>query len=261
MDATQFAGTVTAYEAPAFLHSQLLADQVSVADVLVGSKADRCDEKTLRGFRAWAQDSYPPKTLVTTAVQGHVSPDVAGSLLAWPAGSGATAAMQHGWPTVERQQDQHDEASSENSRSTATKASTAAGCPYWRHEVQSDGSHAACGWVFDSACQFDRPRLLAFLQHLVPGCSRLKGVFRVGPTRWEAASSSASTLGGGLGVRQQLVELKEVSYRRDSRMEIILSSGSDADADEDHCRRALAAAAAGDWQHVEALLLSTLQLC
>lgn len=254
VDASQFAGTGPASETPTFLSSPLLADQVSVADVLVGSKADLCDEGTLGAFHAWARGIYPPKALVTMAGHGHGSPDVADFLLDWPAGQGGPSTSQHCGPAAElqRQQEQHGGLDPALNCGTSSQHVTATGFPYWRHEVQRDGSHAACGWVFDRACQFDRQRLLAFLRHLAPRCSRLKGVFRVGPSRWEAASCAASSGPGGLGVQQ--VELQEIAYWRDSRMEVIVSASS---ADTDEARGA--GAVATDWLSVEALLLCTLQ--
>ena len=91
----------------------LLADQVSIADALVGSKADACDEAALAAFRAWAEGLFPPKRLVVTARQGRLEGDAAAAaaaLLTWsgaagsggcgnPSSDGAAAAAEAGPPS------------------------------------------------------------------------------------------------------------------------------------------------------------------
>lgn len=83
VDATQFAGG--APSPAACQASQLLLDQVSIADVLVGSKADLCSAPTLAAFRRWAQQLFPPKALVATAASGQLQGTPLSELLSWPA--------------------------------------------------------------------------------------------------------------------------------------------------------------------------------
>lgn len=86
MDATQFSSGTAA---PACCDVPLLADQISIADILVGSKADLCDGPALAAFHAWAAGLFPPKQLVATARQGQLDGSAAGTagmagLLCWP---------------------------------------------------------------------------------------------------------------------------------------------------------------------------------
>lgn len=93
MDASQFAGGAAS---PACCEVPLLADQISIADVLVGSKADLCDEPALAAFHAWAEGLFPPKHLAITARRGQLNDSAAGTastaaLLSWPHGAGGKA--------------------------------------------------------------------------------------------------------------------------------------------------------------------------
>ena len=77
--------------------SQLLRDQVAVADILVGSKADLCDELALRAFHHWAaHDHFPPKARVATARRGRLDGGGASAMLHWGAALPAPAAASGG---------------------------------------------------------------------------------------------------------------------------------------------------------------------
>lgn len=70
VDATQFQGGPAE---PACWASPLLRDQISIADVVVGSKADLvCDDAALEAFHSWARQLFPPKRLVATARHGRL---------------------------------------------------------------------------------------------------------------------------------------------------------------------------------------------
>lgn len=58
------------------MHEPQVADQIHLADVLVGSKADLCDAATLAAFRRWAEGLYPPKLVVTTCGVGGVDAEL-----------------------------------------------------------------------------------------------------------------------------------------------------------------------------------------
>ncbi len=49
---------------PAFWANELCRDQVSIADILVGSKADQGGREAVRTFLQWAGQLYPPKLKV-----------------------------------------------------------------------------------------------------------------------------------------------------------------------------------------------------
>jgi G3E family GTPase len=322
VDASQFrAGSLPA--SPASLSSHLLADQISVADILVGSKADCCDDATLDAFHEWARGLRPAKLLITTARHGRIDCAAASTLLSWPvhASSGSTlqpvVSAQQAPQQLEPQQglpvqrlrretsrpavpwlssagvDESRQADLDGCSSGTAMAHHGSDQPHnqWfeRKEVQdSSGEHLACGWIFAPRCQFDEQRLLALLQELAPACLRLKGVFRVSAACFKAASA-ASTPGAPPAAAscQQAacaVELQEIAYQHDSRLEVILStataqqpaavghtmgvqdgsavlasSGDMPGTWRQQVASGLVAAAGRDWHLLELLLLSTLQ--
>lgn len=87
-------------------------------------------------------------------------------------------------------------------------------------------------WVFHPDDVFRRLRLLRFLELCQQAVPRVKGIFRVSPKTWVSASA-------GVAAGEGPVQLQEVAYRRDSRLELIvpLAAAQEGQA---------AAAAAGD---------------
>lgn len=116
-----------------------------------------------------------------------------------------------------------------------------------------------CRWVFAPEGVFDRTRLLEFLAAVVPAVQRVKGVFHI-VGNWVTPSSCGTCL-------------EPISYRRDSRVEIVaqqpatqhqvIENELNAKAGVDDAvigQTALArAAAAADWSTVESFLLQVLQ--
>ena len=170
VDATQFSGGATS---PACCNVPLLADQISIADALVGSKADLCDEAALAAFHTWAEQLFPPKSLVATAWQGQLDSSTAGTagvaaLLSWPqqagsrdakgAASGVAAAQPEagsGLPVRRPRQGTASQpwlSSSGGSSGSSWKGSPAAAeevaardRPLRKQVQDSSGAHAACG--------------------------------------------------------------------------------------------------------------------
>lgn len=60
------------FVADQYAKQTLYKDQISVADVLVASKIDLCDEATLVEFRARAAKLFPPKALIAEVHEAHV---------------------------------------------------------------------------------------------------------------------------------------------------------------------------------------------
>ncbi|GAB4819345.1 hypothetical protein N2152v2_006391 [Parachlorella kessleri] len=269
---------------PALWASELCRDQVSIADVLVGSKADLGGREAVQAFKGWAGKLYPPKLKVLTASHGVIdseaagttstvaaavthslkalspvmSPPLATAVAASPAAAAATgdgdatataapADLQHPQPRstspaakqpasgVPPQRSRGGNSSGGGSStaglvwmSNAPAVGPQPGAPVRKEARDEKLGMLACGWVFHPDDTFSQPRLQHFLdlaQGLVP---RMKGVFRVSHKTWVAAaagsaghsvtaSSSSSSSGGGTGV-----ELQEIAYRRDSRLELIL---------------------------------------
>lgn len=96
----------------------------------------------------------------------------------------------------------------------------------------------ACRWVFHPADVFARPRLQRFLALAHRLAPRVKGVFHVSPKAWASASGGTTAGGGGAAGTADTAAgdaeegeleaegdglLQEIAYRRDSRLEVILS--------------------------------------
>ena len=171
MDATQFSGGAAL---PACCNVPLLADQISIADALVGSKADLCDEAALAAFRTWAEQLFPPKPLVATARQGQLDSSTAGTadvaaLLSWPqqAGSRDAKDAKNGMAAAQPEASSSDlsvrrprqgtasqpwlsssgggSGSGWKGSSAAAEEAAARDRPLRKQVQDSSGAHAACG--------------------------------------------------------------------------------------------------------------------
>ncbi|KAG2441778.1 hypothetical protein HXX76_003391 [Chlamydomonas incerta] len=102
-----------------------------------------------------------------------------------------------------------------------------------QQDQQGQGQQVSCGWLFSSEDVFERQALAALLAAVWPAVARLKGIFRVGkssyvvPYRQPDGGSNAGG-GGGAGAG---VELRPISYRRESRLEIIVDVPGVAEAE------------------------------
>lgn len=128
VDATQFEGGCAE---PACCSVPLLADQISIADAVVGSKANLCSEEALQRFHRWAQGLFPPKRLVATARQGQLEAAAAEALVGRAAahGQGNGSSSQAAQPAAD---------------------SGALGLP-----VQRPGRAAGAPWLSSSAAEAD----------------------------------------------------------------------------------------------------------
>ncbi|PSC70787.1 cobalamin biosynthesis [Micractinium conductrix] len=272
VDASQFCGGAAvpvACEA-----SQLLMDQISIADVLVGSKADLCNEATLAAFHRWAGRLFPAKARVVAVAAGRLDGAAAAALLRWADGearggsSGSSSPSRAGSASQPAPQGlQAQQAPVQRVRRTAASSpwfsstgpaeaeATAdqAACtdqPLRKQVSDASGDYSACGWIYHRDCTFSRPALLALLAQLVPCTLRVKGVFRVSPRQWVAVSAapppatagavaagegsgsggSGGSAAAGAAAASEAVELREIAYRRDSRVEIILDTKATAAA-------------------------------
>lgn len=265
MDATRFAeGPAVAASADA---GALFHDQVSISDVVIGSKADLCDSDTLKHFTSWAGDLFPPKALVATAEHGQLDHSwlfgmqrSAGEVSATPSGRGSGSF--DGTPGLS-QLAVPGRPGAGSGRTWLTNAAEAEAQPAPRlpqRKVSEAGSSITCGWAFATADMFQRARLVAWLSAVTaaPSLLRLKGVFRMGPKSWAAVnwvpmgSSCSST------TEQQPVQLQDIAYRGGSRVELIMGSlGVVCSGAQESV--AAGALQKGDWAALEASLLRALQ--
>ena len=228
MDASRFAGSATTTGADA---GQLFHDQVGIADVLIGSKADLCDAPTLERFEAWAAQLYPRKQRVATCANGQLEPEWLGI----PHRSSSSSKNSSGQSSPSSCLPPSDSGPLRKGRTepwltnSAAAAGAVDGQPVRKVASSASEGTVACGWVFSEGDSFCRERLEGWLCALL-ACTqllRLKGVFRVGPETWVAANNVAagrSTAGAAAPAARE-VELRATAYRGASRVEIIVSAG------------------------------------
>jgi G3E family GTPase len=180
-------------------------DQVHLADVLIASKMDLASAEELARYQAWAEGLFPPKLVIAQAAMGEI--DLA--LLDLKADDERLPLFPH----------LHDHIHS--------TAPSVIGTPKSGRPVRAENAGAGyqgCGWVFSKNDIFDQDALIDYLGPPGPrglnNVERLKGVFRVGAD-WLLIDR----------VRSE-ISVKPIAYRRDSRLEIILSEDEEADWNE-----------------------------
>jgi G3E family GTPase len=181
----------------------LARDQADVADVLLLSKAELATPEQRAAFEALAEGFYPPKRWVGTAAEGVLPVEA----LAPPRPRAAFAVLPA------RPAD-HAPAAPAPSATTPLPDVGA---------VRTDGERlgrAVAGWTFERRIGFARPALIAALERDAErlGAERIKGVFRTGPEHWALVQLANGRC-----------DVRESSWRRDSRVEVLLAEGRTAD--------------------------------
>ena len=176
-------------------------DQVHLADVLIASKTDLASAEELARYQAWAEGLFPPKLVIGQATMGEIDLD----LLDLKANDERLPIFPH----------LHD-----HNHSTAPSD---IGTPKPGRPVRAENAGAGykgCGWVFSKNDIFDQDDLIDYLGPPGPkglnNVERLKGVFRVG-AEWLLIDRVKSE-----------ISVTPIAYRRDSRLEIILSEDEEA---------------------------------
>jgi G3E family GTPase len=166
-------------------------DQITLADVLVANKTDLAGEQLTNDFLDWADDLFPPKTIVKAVRNGCVLPewlDVESSL--------SRQALYHG-----HSQEHHHHHSAEPD-SVAPE-----GMEIVRKESHGLGGYGV-GWIFSAEVVFDLHKLKKWVA-ANPQLERIKGAFRTGKD-WVFLNA----------VRGECT-VSHLAYRRDSRVEVI----------------------------------------
>eukprot|EP00887_Chlorella_sp_A99_P007836 scaffold20.g7836.t1 len=282
VDATRFAdGTAAVDGEPG---QQLFRDQISIAQVLVGSKADLCDDDTLARFQAWGAQLYPPKQRLVVSANGQVDPAALGiSGISWPphqaddlSGAGGSDADAPGGSTSGADAAPDWLAPGPgpgcghawlSNAPAAVGTEPCVGQPVRKvARVDTEGT-VACGWLFSAEDRFCQELLQGWLNELAaysPLLLRLKGVFRVGPKTWVAANHVTGHSAAPAPAAPVVVQLEEISYRGSSRLEMILAATGggglqgDTEAAGAQAAAALRSGTAGEWAALERSLQGVL---
>ena len=205
-----------------------------VADVVVITKADVAAAAQLERAARACSDLFPPKLRVVTARRGDAPLDLL--RMRRDASFQVDRTPEHALPPGPNAAQPSQRGASDEG-GTAGRCQLASGRPVRFHVAGSAGRElATCGWIFDSGDCFHQQRLLALLQELARHAERLKGIFRVGKGFVTSKSGPCGS-----------IELEPVSYRRESRVEVIVraSAAARSDASSAQCRSTGSAAGEG----------------
>ena len=192
---------VDALDAERILRSRRAGEwsQIQSADVLLLSKPDLAGERERRAFDAIAAEQYPLKRYLGTCLQGELPPE---SLQSFTRAAGFSLVR------------------SATAASSQSAEFTIGGLAGSETQMQQLGWWAI-HWILPRELVFSRvviePRL-NWLLEAYPGRCRLKAVFRTG------AGPSWLIQSHGRGLSQE-----DSAYRRDSRIELVLSAAPSAD--------------------------------
>jgi G3E family GTPase len=222
---------LTSFSPAGFASNELALDQATIADVLVGSKADAATPGAAAALQDWADSAFwPHKAAVVTSTCGQLDAGllqlpratghVAMQLLAAAQQSDAAAAhaaqrsgtavaesplLHAGQPQQQQQQQQPNGSSVNLSPPSALQPPPApAPEPAPRRPTRvidaPPGRQAihSCGWLFAESDQFDAARLLGVLRALSSATAvvaRVKGVFRTGERRWVSPVAAGTQWG------------------------------------------------------------------
>ncbi|MFT7518061.1 MAG: G3E family GTPase [Kiritimatiellia bacterium] len=174
-------------------------DQVVLADVLVANKCDLASAQDLSAFDEFAAALWPEKVHIARTEQAVLDPS-------W---LDLDPRPQQGARYVPTPHEQHSHGA------TAEEPG--------RYAHAGADAHT-CGWIFRQDYVFDRGLLEELLQQLVRpglllpgGVLRLKGVFRT-RRAWLLVNADPDA-----------IRWEALNYRRDSRVEIIVSPGDEPD--------------------------------
>jgi len=184
---------------PEIASHPVFVDQIQLADILVINKSDLADEATLAQMQQQAEKLYPPKQAIIATRQGEISAEL---LVRTP-----TEVREATTPDAHEHGHHHHHAASEAPDPEPGKPVRLVG---------SDGQFESCGWVFHADQQFDPTMIFELLQNW-PELVRAKGVFRIGDM-WISINRVSDECYSA-----------PVSYRRDSRLELISAQPQDWD--------------------------------
>jgi G3E family GTPase len=193
-------GAVICFVDPRFIgdprieNVEVFRDQVHLADILIAGKVDLASAEDLNRYQVWAEALFPPKLIISQAEMGEI--DIA--ILDF---KGSEKRM----PLFPSLHDHEQRVVPNNIGAPKPKIPVIA--------KNSGVGYQGIGWIFADEDIFDQEKLFNYLRQSgakgLGSVVRLKGVFRIG-ANWILIDRVQNELSFG-----------PISYRRDSRLEII----------------------------------------
>lgn len=205
------------------LQQDVVKDQIEAADVLLGSRPDLASEEQHASFRDWAGSLFPAKRFIGEVENGRI-PLALLDAVRGRHGVAPRGGHAHGTDHTETAgAGRHHEHSSQapHAHSDPHERVCDASTPIVRREHRSSVT-ATLGWICWSELVFDAELVMSWLGSLarLPGARRTKAVLRTNEGWW----SVNFTDGNG--------DVQASSYRRDSRVEVIIDSESFPEVDQ-----------------------------
>jgi G3E family GTPase len=179
---------------------ETFVDQIELADILIATKTDLCSPAELAKFTSWSSQLFPPKQQILTSTFG----DIPMSLL----NEERKVVRKPKYPQAHDHNNAHVHVHEHNNETLTPTISQPA-----FYEAKGFGS-VALGAIFSKDVLFEAEKLNYYLE-AIQGVDRVKGVFRT-THRWLIYNRTGMDLAG----------LFPSAYRKDSRIEIIISEDS-----------------------------------
>ncbi|WP_409523994.1 CobW family GTP-binding protein [Nitrincola sp. MINF-07-Sa-05] len=200
---------------PQVTQSETFRDQINLADVLIANKMDKADAAAETAFADLCSDIFPPKQVILTTEQGRIEPALLDYVSAGQLRAQFPDAHRHADETTHHTADAghvHDHKHDHDHENAPLPCKPV-------RQINSGLERYSCGWVFHPDDIFPFDELEAFISSL-QGIERLKGAFRLGYP-WVFFNRVGDE-----------ISFDAISYRRDSRVEIIARAPLDWDAIE-----------------------------
>jgi len=202
-------------------------DQVEAADVLLASRCDLASSDQVEAFDSWARALYPPKRHIDHVEQGCIALDLL-DLISERVSVVARGDHHHGTDHDHHHHHDHKDHSHDHKDHShdgpAEEPLEEIHCDASQPIVQR--SHrssvtSTIGWLCWDALIFDAERVSCWLTELskLPGSRRTKAVLRTNEGWW------------AFNFVEGVEELRPSSYRRDSRVEVVIEGGSFPDTE------------------------------
>lgn len=186
------------------IRREQVQDQVEAADMLLASCSDLATTEQLEAFRSWAGSLFPPKRFVGSVEHGRVPVELL-DLVSDRSRAVPRSGHRHG--TDHTHHDVHaDEVVADEQAAICDAAH-----PIVQRTHRSPVA-STIGWICWNGLVFDAARSLGWIRQLAqqPGTRRVKAVLRTNEG-WK-----------GFNVVDGVEDVRSSSYRRDSRLEIVI---------------------------------------
>ena len=201
------------FEDPRWRQTEVFQDQIQLADIVVLNWTDNRDREVIDRCRQWVESFRPPKQLIVETSFGELDSellDMKFDIIRFPLFTEAHPSPDHSVSELTQlstSEKVNPESESDGNVAEGEHQKPEPGRPL--RFQNNDSSYDACGWVFHVDDIFSRDQLLDLLGYVHP-IVRLKGVFRCQDDWWVINRAKDGT------------SYKQTTYRRDSRLEIIL---------------------------------------